>query len=728
MPTTDDIITDPPTASRQTDLQRAVVAAFAAGLSVLPPRSDGSLRSKSPCVATWTPYTTTRATPEQLAEWYGPHLGLGCVTGKVSGDLEVLDFDTREVYERFVAQGQALGLGDLIARIEAGYCEDTPAGGVHWLYRCSTITGNLKLARRPLRADEPKKHPKDTSRTLIETRGTGGYIVLAPSAGYVLRSGGFASIATISPDERHHLHQLARRFDVPTDRRVSPPHPTDAAADDVVAEDAAAEDVVADDVVADGDVNWADVSGAAPMPAMAPTDAPASGPRSALLDQALARLTLTKPPTTGTARDGTPTTKYHVVCPQSVLHGPSDPEGGSVLIVYANGALSYTCHHAKSCSNYLWADVCKALGITPEPVAREIRVALEADKIRDRRDAKRIVDAEERGALVFPEILTLEERLARPRVPPVPRLGRFQPSGTRVLLAAQFKSGKTTLIGNVIRSLVDGDPFLGREITVAAQGHVVLIDTEMPPDVTDGWLSDQHIIHGERVTHISLKGHLGCFNILNPEVRAMWAAILRDRHTGYLILDCLRPMLDGLGLDESHDAGKFLVPFDALLVEAGIPEGLIAHHMGHGSERTRGDSRLRDWPDVEWLLTRESDNPASARYLSAYGRDVNVPETKLAYSDTTRRLTLTRGSRRDAKAEAAVPDVLGVLRSADDALSGQAIETELAKGEHSRVAIRGALRLAARDGKILTLSGAHGARLHRLACEDTPTGGLKVDL
>jgi hypothetical protein len=70
------------------------------------------------------------------------------------------------------------------------------------------------------------------------------------------------------------------------------------------------------------------------------------------------------------------------------------------------------------------------------------------------------------------------------------------------------------------------------------------------------------------------------------------------------------------------------VAIDELLLEAGIDEALVVHHMGHSGERARGDSRLRDWPDVEWRLMRQDDDPASPRFLTAYGRDIDVPERR----------------------------------------------------------------------------------------------------
>src|SRR6185295_16578040 len=129
----------------------------------------------------------------------------------------------------------------------------------------------------------------------------------------------------------------------------------------------------------------------------------------------------------------------------------------------------------------------------------------------------------------------------------------------------------------------------------------------------------------------------------------------------YIVVDCLRPILDALGLDEHSDSGRFLVALDALLFEANISECLLVHHMGHVGERSRGDSRLRDWPDVEWRLVRQDSDPASARFLTAYGRDVDVPENQLHFDAATRHLTVAGGTRRDAKSTVTLTDVLNVL-------------------------------------------------------------------
>ena len=77
--------------------------AHEAGLSIVPPYQDGSKRPRcfwknADGKDTWTPAQTDRPPLTLLKRWYDPVNGLtgiGVVCGKVSGGLEVLDFDTR---------------------------------------------------------------------------------------------------------------------------------------------------------------------------------------------------------------------------------------------------------------------------------------------------------------------------------------------------------------------------------------------------------------------------------------------------------------------------------------------------------------------------------------------------------------------------------------------------------------------------------------------------------
>lgn len=335
---------------------------------------------------------------------------------------------------------------------------------------------------------------------------------------------------------------------------------------------------------------------------------------------------------------------------------------------------------------------------------------------RIRREARRRLDAEERGPIAWPEILTLQERLARPRTQVDDRIVNWLPAQGRVVLSAQYKAGKTTLIGNCVRSLVDGDPFLDQYVVQKICGTAVILDTEMSPHTLDEWLDAQRIQNSERVIPIPLRGRVGCFNILDREIRGQWADRLRRLKATVLMLDCLRPILDALGLDEHRDAGRFLVALDELLRAADISESILVQHMGHLGERARGDSRLRDWPDAEWRLVREDDDPTSARFISVFGRDVYVPESALRFDAVSRRLTLDEGSRQDKRAEDALQAVLDTLGASASALTVRAIQAALADSGHARDRIRDAIKLGVRNGSISTEPGQRRAILHR-ACD-----------
>jgi P4 family phage/plasmid primase-like protien len=188
-------------------------AAYDAGLCVVPPRED---ESKAPLGDRWKHRQTERTSLEEIRMLYAAgRAGIGTLTGRVSGGLECLDVELDTIYRAFKQACDDHGVVDLLERIEAGYLEATPDGGVHLLYRCDEISGNRKLARRPTGNPE---HPVET---LMEIKAEGGYVILAPSGGPVHESGRsyrqlrgtLATIVRITPDEREALHSVARLFD-----------------------------------------------------------------------------------------------------------------------------------------------------------------------------------------------------------------------------------------------------------------------------------------------------------------------------------------------------------------------------------------------------------------------------------------------------------------------------------------------------------------------------------
>ena len=285
---------------------------------------------------------------------------------------------------------------------------------------------------------------------------------------------------------------------------------------------------------------------------------------------------------------------------------------------------------------------------TPE---REDAIQYEVDRLGFTAEAKTRFNNESYEPLVR-ITKNLTKFLAETPNPTPMRVDSVMPDGGRVVFSAPYKAGKTTTIGNLMRSLVDGDPFLDVFKVNKKAERLVLIDNELSEDMVRDWLLDQKIRNTDAVVDvICLRGEVPSFDLLNDKRRSEWAAHLRDLGCDYPIFDCLRPVLDALGLDENHDAGKFLTAYDALLFEAGTSgDSTVVHHMGHGPERSRGDSRIQDWPDAIWKIVREDpDDESSPRYFSATGRDVEVPQGKLTYDPATRHLSYQGGTRADAK-------------------------------------------------------------------------------
>jgi hypothetical protein len=186
-------------------------AANDAGISVVPPRQDGT-KAPSTVDGTWEQFQEHPPSADQLEDWYSDpqRTGVGFVGGQVSGGLELFEFEGRAagVVGRFMNLACERGLGDLMNLLIDGYSEKTPSGGLHLIYRCEE-TGCVKLAKA---AD---------GKDLIETKGEGGYMIVAPTNGsvhptgrsYEQLRGGVDTIPTISPQQRRQLHELAAYFD-----------------------------------------------------------------------------------------------------------------------------------------------------------------------------------------------------------------------------------------------------------------------------------------------------------------------------------------------------------------------------------------------------------------------------------------------------------------------------------------------------------------------------------
>jgi putative DNA primase/helicase len=189
-----------------TEIITAALTWYDAGCSVIPIRADGT---KKP-VFEWKQAQHERIDRVGTGSYFrnNPGVGIGIICGKVSGHLEMLELEGRacngDVLDRIItACGDDTTFAELLSH---GYCEWTPSGGLHFLYRISDhdVPGNTKVARRPATAEEIAADMARTGlpidkinkvKVLAETRGEGGYVVVAPSGGTVHATGDSWSVA-----------------------------------------------------------------------------------------------------------------------------------------------------------------------------------------------------------------------------------------------------------------------------------------------------------------------------------------------------------------------------------------------------------------------------------------------------------------------------------------------------------------------------------------------------
>lgn len=323
------------------------------------------------------------------------------------------------------------------------------------------------------------------------------------------------------------------------------------------------------------------------------------------------------------------------------------------------------------------------------------------------------------GAQEPPAPISLTDLLATPDDPVRYRVEGVWPAGGRVVLAASAKAGKSTTVGNLVRSLADGDAFLGTFEVAPPPGRIILLDNELDQRQIKNWLRAQGITNTDAVYIVPLRGKLSTFDILDPIIRQEWAAVIRSLHGSIVIFDCLRPLIDALGLSEDKDAGRVLVAFDALLADSGADEGLVVHHMGHSGERSRGDTRIRDWPDAEWKIVKQKNDDGDTddnapRFFSAFGRDVAIPEAQLEFEPAARRLVLAGGSRSEVALKPVLDDLVDLLAQRRGGLSGYQIEGAMKESEHGRNEVRKAYKLGVEKGLFGTMPGPRNGTIYYL--------------
>jgi RecA-family ATPase len=286
----------------------------------------------------------------------------------------------------------------------------------------------------------------------------------------------------------------------------------------------------------------------------------------------------------------------------------------------------------------------------------DVDVADELERLRSRAEAARLFAAEQHAknthAFALPDpARTFADDLAEPDHEQKYTIDGLHTKEGNTLLAAAYKTGKSTLAMNVAKALADDEPFLG-EFETDLTGRVALLNYEMNSYQYRAWLRDIGI---ENIDAMAAPLHLRGYALpfWNPEWMKRVCDWLEAQEVGFLIADPATSAWRGLVLDSNSNdqVAAFTHALNEVKRVAGVQDLLLTHHLGRkvheeGAEHSRGATALEDWADALWYLTKDKDD---VRSLRAAGRDVSLPAIELSYDAQTRTMSSTGLTRKDAK-------------------------------------------------------------------------------
>lgn len=249
---------------------------------------------------------------------------------------------------------------------------------------------------------------------------------------------------------------------------------------------------------------------------------------------------------------------------------------------------------------------------------------------------------------------TLADELAEELAPTPWLIEGLLPEGANLLVAAEAKAGKSTLALNMARALVDGTPLFGH-LDVRRASRVGWWNLELNRPTAIGWLRDLAVSRTADLAVLHLRGHP--MPLMTPTAQEWAVGWLKRNEVDTWIVDPLGALYDG---DENDNSAvrDYLKVLDQIRLRAGVGQLVVITHTGHQAAvtdnvRTRGASVFLGWPDVlvQYRKGTKDEGTADKRYLSAFGRDVELPEAGLDYDPSGRSLVWAGGSRREDGAE-----------------------------------------------------------------------------
>lgn len=601
----------------------------------IPVASDGT---KRPGLSSWKEFQDRKPTNDELLAWFNNDevQGLGVVTGPISGNLLLLEFEGRAVKKKIHLKAaeaiKAAGLGDVWQRLIDGYSEATPSGGIHFLLKVDgPIAGNTKLA----------SSAGEDGGCLIETRGTGGFCITAPSGGtahpekkpWTMMGGSIETIPTITADEMNELFTILKTFDEMPKTEITKQELSKRELNPALPGDDYCQRTTWEEILEP--LGWKKIY----------KEGEATLWRRPNKSHGISASTNYGGNDTfyvfSSSTSFKPETSYSKFAVYAHLHhGDNFKHAAEALRFKGFGGPAAT-----PLGTYTYSPETGEIIESPAPASgdggAEYLLQKEIALARAKREAKKVLDLEEASATFkMPEYFGhLGEELKLPREAVAWTIKDIFPTGANVTLTAQYKAGKTTLINSLARSLADGEKFLNYFDAPNHPGRVVIFNYEVNREQYRRWFDDVGIKNVEKVSLLHMKGSV--FPILVPHIQDLLVKMLKELETQTWILDPFAGAFTGSGDENSNsDVTVFLNILDNIKERAGVSNLVMPIHTGRsqeqGIDRARGATRLDDWADVRWILKKTNDG----RFFSADGRDVLQEEQKLTFDESTRSLTL----------------------------------------------------------------------------------------
>jgi hypothetical protein len=190
-----------------------------AGYSVIPVNSE-----KNPAISVWIQFQRRPMTPEECELHFKDVWGIALLMG-TDKKLTALDLDLKYSLDKFFLGNYKKKLGKKL--LSQFYVQSTKNKGMHFVFSSDKIENNMKLASRETSPEEKNEVYVDNYENLrtrgkalkiamhykslafLETRGEGGYIVMAPSPGY---ESIYGKIGHLSSEDYDEIMTISRSF------------------------------------------------------------------------------------------------------------------------------------------------------------------------------------------------------------------------------------------------------------------------------------------------------------------------------------------------------------------------------------------------------------------------------------------------------------------------------------------------------------------------------------